>query len=268
MKLEANEIKILGEYKFVGDEFLRSQKNRNENEYLLCLRETYSGYEIDRVRKEDASIWEIFKSYFGCGKLAGCDLSFDAIVDYLGKRDISEVAADTPAYDAIHAIAARALIYRKPNQELWKKLSTGLKSFTVEHVHREWSFHQLREREWEKKSVHRTLLITPKTCIGHLIAQVDDLENRSWDRWIGPKPTEAKKWASWGEGHKPIYHTLTRSALADEKNIKDLFFKIVDSVTYRYMVYNDPWMQTWRHPTWLPQPMPFKHETSYTYSTL
>ncbi len=250
MKLEENEIKILGEYKFIGDEFMRSQKNRNENETLLCIRENEKGYRhLDKVQTKDATSWEIFKSYFGYGKLAGCDLSMEVIAGYLAKKDLSWLDCETPAYATVHAVAARVLIYRKPYQELWKKLSTSTQSFQIQHVNRECSSRHKDDYDWILENVHRALLITPKTRIGHLIAQVDDLESRSWDRWNGPQSTEAKKWAAWGEGYKPRYHVLARAAPADEKNLKDLFFHIIDRVNYRFVAWRSHNYETITHST-------------------
>ncbi len=227
MKLDANEIKILSEYRFIGNEFERSQKNRNENEYLLCLRD---GHQIDRVKREDATVWEIFKSYFGCGKLAGCALSIQAIAAHLAQRDLSELNCEDPAYAAIHAIAARVLVYRKPNQELWKKLSLSIRSFCIEHVYRRFYDNGRYGRESHdsgNKCVHRALLITPKTRIGHLVAQVDQLENRRWDTHL--QPTEFKR----SNGNDKSEHQYIKlDAPVNEENLKGLSFLIVAHVTY------------------------------------
>ncbi len=243
MKLEAAEIKILGEYKFIGDEFMRSQKNRNKNETLLCLRKNENGdWRLDKVQTKDATSWEIFKSYFGVGKLAGCTLSFEAIGNYLAERDISTVESDAPAYDTIHAIAGRMLIYHKRNQDLWKKLATQLKSFNIQQIVRERDI-PISDKETDRiqKIANRTLLITPKSKIGHLVEQVNLLEGRDWakpDDYIYSHSTEATKWGGWTETYQGWWDKLGYTQDVDEKNLSGLFFKVISRVDYPYVSMN------------------------------
>lgn len=244
MKIQENELKILGEYKFLGNEFLRSQENRKQNSYLLCLRKNERGdWRLDRVQTKDATCWEIFKSYFGIGKLAGCTLSFDAIAGYLADRDITQIATDNPAYDTIHAIAGRMLVYHKKNQGLWLKLATQLRSFQVNIVCRWIDFHNFHSQNNDtvQKTANRTLLITPKTKIGHLIEQVNLIENHAWSQpnySYSLRPTIAAAWGGWTESYYPWLKTFSYSEEASEKNLSGLFFKVVQDYWSSNLSYN------------------------------
>ena len=225
MKLHQNELKILSEYKFIGDEFIRSQKNRNENEFLLCLRENETGFTIDRVRREDATAFEIFKSYLGMGKLAGCTLSLEKMASYLAERDLASLSSEAPAYQTIHAIAARALVYRKGSQDLWKKLSTTMKSLDIRWIHR-WKEAGYYDHDSVVKTVNRAFLITPLTRIGHLTAQAEMLADESWHNPSDkedPYRTETRTWG-WG--------TTCQTAEANEKNLKGLYFNLIKRIDY------------------------------------
>jgi len=239
MKLQENELKILSEYKFLGNEFLRSQENRKQNSYLLCLRKNEKGdWQLGQVQTKDATCWEIFKSYFGVGKLAGCTLSFNAVAGYLADRDISQIATDTPAYDTIHAIAGRMLVYHKKNTGLWLKLATQLKSFNIEMVRRDYNF-PVSQGSCDnlQKTVNRTLLLTPKTKIGHLVEQVNLIENHPWTQpnSFYSESTEATKWGGWTENYQVWWDKLHYTQDATEKNLSGLFFKVILEIRFPFV---------------------------------
>jgi hypothetical protein len=181
MKLSNTDLSLLANYRFISDDLAKSHRNRQKNSTLLCIRNK----ELALVDRKDVTKWELFKSYFGCGKLADCNLRLAAIGKYLEERDISEVAKDHPAYKTIHDIAARMLVYKKAGSNvphLWQKLATETKKLSIE-FYKVWHPLQGNPSEDLVSLRNRVFFITPHTKVGHLAAQAE-LEKRkcTWEK--------------------------------------------------------------------------------------
>ncbi len=237
VQFSENEIKILGEYRFVGGELLKLGRNRKENPYLLCVRQDPNGSSyLDRISTRDATCWEIFKSYFGLGKLAHCRFSLKDVAEYLSQRELSSLSLDSSAYQTVHGIASRTIVHRNGNGlGLWSKLSTKSMEFKVRRIVRERSGWK-KDSDTVLSSARRTLFITPRSRIGHLIAQVEALESRD-----GSFPTEALQWGK--KNPCTRYYRMDPENEANDENLKELFFNIVERVSHefpnnQYCVYN------------------------------
>jgi|GEM_PF-3129880 len=110
-ELSEREKIALGEYKFadVG-------QNHKTNKFLLgvqAIKEAGGRVEIVAIDKELATLWNLIKSWFNCGDLAGISLSLKSIKLVLLKRDFSE-ETDTRITETIWAISDR-LVLKKDN---------------------------------------------------------------------------------------------------------------------------------------------------------
>lgn len=102
--LSERESLALSEYKFaeVG-------QNRKTNQYLLgvqAVKEAAERVEIVAVPAKLATLWNVIKSWFNCGDLAGISLSLKSIKEVLLTRDISD-ETDTNITSTIYAISER-----------------------------------------------------------------------------------------------------------------------------------------------------------------
>lgn len=192
MKLSSLDIITLENYHFVSDEFTASRRNRLENRELLCV--TKSG--LNTVQRKDVTCWELLKRFFGCGKLAGCDLRLTSISRYLEDRDLAHLSQEHPAYRTIHAIATRMLVYRKAGQDvpnLWKKLATTTHELTITYYTTWHSRPNGRTPVAKDRDVSvrkRMFFLTPRTTVGHLKAQAE-LEAREKTPLAASAPLDA-----------------------------------------------------------------------------
>lgn len=241
MKLLTNdEIDCIEKYEFVSHELSKSKENRLKNTHLLCTKNTSGPYgcvkKIDKIKREDVTLWEITKSYFGFGLLAGCDLRLTSIANYLQTCDISSISTESASYRTIHGIASRMLIYKKENTtipRLWEKLSTISTSVKINKYNKFSSLFFYPKLPLKSYSCHdstnRFLFLTPLTTFGHLRAQIDILEGKRPSRAI--KPGECVKI---DECYRPTYNKRLDTDKVDENSLKEIFFRIIESVTINH----------------------------------
>lgn len=110
--------RILANYHFIGSGLCCNRQNRKENENLLSVKfdpHTHTK-SLSLVRREDINAWEIFKSYFGFGRLAYQDFRLLAVSNYLETQYglyLKKLSAEAPEYTTIQGIASRLLSYKK-----------------------------------------------------------------------------------------------------------------------------------------------------------
>lgn len=233
-----SEIDCLENYKFNCDEFSKTKQNRKENEYLLCIKNTNHTRQIDKIRRVDATAWEIVKSFFGFGKLANCDLRLSSIASHLEQHDLTSLVKDSKAYRAVHDIATRMLIYKKSGEvipALWEKLATETKKITIERCE-EHRFNCQPPTYQRNSSRDRFLLLTPLTKFGHLRAQVSILEGKNATHATVFNGTQTI-FEEFGKSYCPAYRTINDTEVVDENSLKGVFFRIIELVSQTYRTY-------------------------------
>lgn len=226
--LSKKEIDCLESYRFKECEKDIAGFNRKNNEYLLCVKSnsTDNTKQIDKVRRADVNSWEMFKSFFGCGKLAKCDLHLDSIAARLEQCDLSSVDEKSAAYKTIHGIATRMLIYKKTGPaipSLWEKIATKATKVTIDRCNQTF-YNQDPPSYHVRSSKVRFLFLTSLTKFGHLRAQAEILENK--------KSISAIKWAGWSkELHQPWYDSISDDQDVNETTLNGASFRIIDSIT-------------------------------------
>lgn len=250
--LTSQEISHLESYNFISNQYCRSGRNRNENETLLCIRMVGGIKQLDTVKRANVTTWEVFKSYLGLGKLAGCDLRLTAIASYLESKSIKELAVDSKAYQTIHQIASRMLTYRKEGEQtpiprLWQHLTTQKKELTLDKVRREHLYESdqhgvrsLRTQESIIETRKMELSITPLTTFGHLVIQANLLKGLSFDEIT-------VRWSYWGlYDHEPRYRVKYEEEQVNGDSPKDLFLRHIAEDIYPEEFFDDKYC---RHPT-------------------
>jgi hypothetical protein len=106
-ELSERERIALGEYKFAD-----IGQNHKTNKYLLgvqAVKEADGRVEIVAIPKKLATLWNLIKSWFNCGDLAGISLSLKSIKVVLLNRDLSD-ETDTNITETIYAISERLVL--------------------------------------------------------------------------------------------------------------------------------------------------------------
>lgn len=164
---------------------VRTLANYHFDRELLCV--TKAGLGV--VERKDVTRWEVIKSFFGFGKLVGCDIRLTSISRYLAERDLSHLSQEHPAYRTVHAIATRMLVHKKEGNHvpiLWQKLATKTHELSI-------TFYAKRHaRDFKRRIVvkeralsvrKRLFFLTPLTTVGHLKAQAElEARERSWKK--------------------------------------------------------------------------------------
>lgn len=234
--MQANDINILENYQFRSEAFALSGKNRKENDTLLCVKTVpgkYSSYKtLGTVKRSDVTKWEVFKSYFGCGKLADCDLNLKSIAEYLHGK-VKTLDPKSKAYKTVHEIATRMLVYRKDGNEIpefWKSISTGTRMFAVYEVERATT--NRGTKDITKKSFNRAMYLTPLTTIKHLAVQADIMQYRPKEN--KEYETTAKAVGGLCEDYSPWYKEIPAETLVTMDNLKNIWFNVITAVSYSY----------------------------------
>lgn len=235
------ELDCLENYRFRSYELSHNKENRKKNEYLLCIKKSPSGHVkfLDKIRRVDVTLWEIVKSLFGCGKLAGCNLKLTSIAKYLEQNDLSGISQHSQAYRTIHGIAARMLVYKKSGRKipaLWTKLSTGAREMSV-HRCTEYHYNYEPPKYPLTSSKDRSLFLTPLTKFGHLCEQVKILE-----KW---NSVSAVKVGGLLKDYVPWYEEIPYSKTVDDSSLKEVFFRVIEKVTHEFPSYPDYYRTTW-----------------------
>jgi len=142
--ISKQDLTVLGQYQFVSNETEPSGKNRKENGQLLCIRRGPDGErELSTVNSSDVTACNLFKKFFGLGKLANVDVSLKKISAYLSEKDLSQLDPQSAAYKTLHGIASRCLFYKKDTTDegiarLWQKISRPLQ-IRLNEVRKEYS---------------------------------------------------------------------------------------------------------------------------------
>lgn len=241
--ISKQDFSVLNDYKFISDECVKSGKNRQENDQLLCLK----GGRLATVNRSDATAWNFVKKFFGCGKLAGATLSLRKISNYLAQKDLAKIASETPAYQTLHGIAARCLLYQKDKAQLWKKIGSPLQVTVEESRKKYYSWRPYRSPTYSRSGESTlTVYTTHSACLSHLKTQVETAYKTQGKTVFECEPIGSGEWIHEGyryEGHErgyvyqqPYLYIPTLSGHEEVSQVASFRFRCVTDVSLPYQV--------------------------------